>query len=735
MIKTSHVFVVIGPPGCGKSTAVHHIALQLHDEDNYDLIPAKFPNDITQYYHPERKQIFVFDDLCGKYTLEIQTVNAWEKLCCDIKSAISKDTVKILFTCRAYIFYHKKVKNLQIPWRQLDLLSPEYVLSNEEKDLIASIHLSKEQVEDLKQHQDLNQYECFPLLCQLCSSKGTCDVVNFFASPVDVIKADLCSIMESDDQTTIATLALFVVFNNSLNEQTLSPKNQELRDLLQQLSQILTTRHNLSVQIVKDHLYSLTNTYVAKTCNKFTLLHNKLFDIIASFFGERMVEFTIEYSHPEFIRDRFQFESINEHMEECIISIGENLEQDYFNRLYKDIENGYMNDVFSNRQLQFNSFRIKFIQSMKKHIESHDGLLCSDKTTLLMEVAKKGQTDVVELLIESGIDPNISDKYGRTAVYFAAEKGHVETVKLLVAKKCDLNISRNDYWHKDESPLYVAAANGHLDVLKLLYRNKQDCYRAIKEAFYCGKTPLHGAIEGNHAEIVTFFMENECDPNIINEDHESPLWLASGNGNREIVEILLNHGSKPNLHTKKNGPPLIIASWKGHTTVVQLLLLNGADPNMTNAKGCSPLFYAAHEGAIEIVRLLLQNNANINCQTKSKMTPLFIAAIKGRRDVVETLLLSGAHINLCNDNRESPLFVASKEGLLDIVKLLLYFHAKIDIENIDGETALSVADKYGFTEIENALSNHIGHSCKVLPKNRRNVDLRMTRGNACCTIS
>jgi Cdc6-like AAA superfamily ATPase len=57
--KSSHedIVTVIGSPGCGKTTAIHHVALRLNKEQLYDVVPAVYPSDIRDYYDPERKQV------------------------------------------------------------------------------------------------------------------------------------------------------------------------------------------------------------------------------------------------------------------------------------------------------------------------------------------------------------------------------------------------------------------------------------------------------------------------------------------------------------------------------------------------------------------------------------------------------------------------------------------------------------------------------------------------------
>jgi ABC-type phosphate transport system ATPase subunit len=40
MISEEDIVTVIGSPGCGKTTAIRHVALRLHKEQSYDIVPA-----------------------------------------------------------------------------------------------------------------------------------------------------------------------------------------------------------------------------------------------------------------------------------------------------------------------------------------------------------------------------------------------------------------------------------------------------------------------------------------------------------------------------------------------------------------------------------------------------------------------------------------------------------------------------------------------------------------------
>ncbi|XP_071178430.1 uncharacterized protein [Mytilus edulis] len=696
---TQNVIFVIGPSGCGKSTSVHYVALILQDQQNYDIIPAYFPTDITHYYNPVSQQIFVFDDLCGKHSIDVQTLNIWNKLSGDIQKILGQGKVKIFITCRSHIFHDKKFHRFNISAESINLMCDKYALNDEEKYLIAEKYLSSGQMQTLKEDKKLIQFDCFPLLCRLFLSKSTYDIVKFFSSPVEIIKDDLLSLMEEDDQTTIATLSLFVLYNNCIMEDDFALGNKTMKEILNHLSDVFLTSQNLSLAVVRNQIESLKNSYVKKTRNEYRVIHDKLFDILASFFGEHMNSLLLEFCPAEFIRDRYQFETIEDKMEECIIKVKNNLENQYLDRLYKDLVSGLGCIVFTNRQLQFESFRCKFIEYMQRRINLKETtFFCSGESPFL-DVVKKGHYDIAEMLLQFNFDVNVRDKMGRTPLYLAAEEGHTNIVKLLVAHDCDPHICRKDYWHKGETPIYIASSKGYLDIVKMLFKTKQDCYRCMQDDFFAGRTPLHEATNNNNLEIVKFFMNKTCDPNIINENNESPLWLASREGHFNMVKTLLDYKANPNLHTKKNGTPLSIASWHGWRNIVQILLEHKADPNIVNCKKCSPLFYAAREGQAEIVKHLLTYGAKVNALTQYRKSPLFIAARQGQLAVVEILLANKSDVNICNDDNESPLFVAAREDKVEVVKVLLRNGANPNIRTTTHKTALCIALEKKHNEI------------------------------------
>lgn len=71
---------------------------------------------------------------------------------------------------------------------------------------------------------------------------------------------------------------------------------------------------------------------------------------------------------------------------------------------------------------------------------------------------------IVEALITKGADVHAKNKYGVTALMYAADGGHAETVEMLLAKGADVNAKDNDGW----TALTFAAKKGYTKIVRLL---------------------------------------------------------------------------------------------------------------------------------------------------------------------------------------------------------------------------------------------------------------------------
>ncbi len=109
--------------------------------------------------------------------------------------------------------------------------------------------------------------------------------------------------------------------------------------------------------------------------------------------------------------------------------------------------------------------------------------------TAFLNRAETGDLIAVNLFLAAGMDPNVKDRYGGTALRYAAAKGHLEVVRTLLDKGADVNVQDIDGF----TPLRYAVYYGHTEVVHTLLAKGADVNIADK----WGWTPLMIAPHGN----------------------------------------------------------------------------------------------------------------------------------------------------------------------------------------------------------------------------------------------
>lgn len=89
---------------------------------------------------------------------------------------------------------------------------------------------------------------------------------------------------------------------------------------------------------------------------------------------------------------------------------------------------------------------------------------------------------VISHLLRKGANPQVRDTDGVTPLHYAVQVGAMQTVKMLIKYKVDMNVADNEGW----TPLHVAMQSRNRDIAKILLVNGADKYRKNKD----GKTPL-----------------------------------------------------------------------------------------------------------------------------------------------------------------------------------------------------------------------------------------------------
>ncbi|KAI0868926.1 ankyrin [Hypoxylon argillaceum] len=329
--------------------------------------------------------------------------------------------------------------------------------------------------------------------------------------------------------------------------------------------------------------------------------------------------------------------------------------------------------------------------------------------TLLSRAAKKGNKDLLLLLLDNGADISATDENGCTALHSAARVGHVKLVEELISRGIDIFTTDKT----GQTALHYAAKHDQIGVVQRLLESNADVRAKDKE----GRTPADEAAQREHESILNILLER------LGKGNEAERWLtdislyrAVNQADADNVRLLLGKGA--DVDAKIQFTPIIhIAITHESNDVLQLLLANGASTKEKDSFGRTPLHWAVYRGYSTGVQLLLDHNADIEATNADGATPLHIAAQEGSFLMVNKLLDNGARIDArdrrgCTkganvaakaDNGYTAMDEAARRGLLEVAQLLLEYGANVNHKHVG---SLSRIVRYGGKSVNGMTALH-----------------------------
>ena len=232
--------------------------------------------------------------------------------------------------------------------------------------------------------------------------------------------------------------------------------------------------------------------------------------------------------------------------------------------------------------------------------------------TDLIDAVRAGNVARVELLLDSGADPNKRSPYNGP-LHDAARMGSAELTTVLIQAGADVELSG----FGGVRPLHSVALAGQAKVVSILLKSgaKVDSHDNT------GRTPLLAFMSGNVGDVSTLIalLEGGADPNLLDGPVPyHPLDYAAMHGRADLADLLIAFGANMNAKDNLYGEtPLHQAIAAGefaprvHLDVVQLLIDRGADVNAKDRNGLTPLDhakrYAPNAGLLQL--LLVQAGA------------------------------------------------------------------------------------------------------------------------------
>lgn len=253
--------------------------------------------------------------------------------------------------------------------------------------------------------------------------------------------------------------------------------------------------------------------------------------------------------------------------------------------------------------------------------------------TPLHLAAKLGNQEIIQSLLDAGADVNATDKEGKSVLVYSVLAKKVETAKFLISNGADASI------RDDENRTALDYANA----LGLPYFIADVSIDNAGETDAYGNTYLHQSCFNGQSEVVKVVLgKGEVDINAVNNDGETPLFVAVSRDNIYVSELLLNAGALPDKSTNEGFAPIHAAALNSNERMVELLIKHGADINCRDIDGETALIIAAGKGMNNVVSELIEKGADVNCSDDAEHTALYYATENGFNEIVELLLMAGA---------------------------------------------------------------------------------------------
>ena len=274
---------------------------------------------------------------------------------------------------------------------------------------------------------------------------------------------------------------------------------------------------------------------------------------------------------------------------------------------------------------------------------------------------RNGKKNVVELFIKAGIDlESIHSKdYRKTPpLLTASRKGDIEILRMLIEAGADVNATSGD----GSSALADASLNGHAEAVKLLVEGGADLGKY-------GGSSLVWAVRKRHADIARYLLDKGVSARSGHGD--KALIAASEGGDTEMARLLIDKGADVNARDSSKYTALIRAAEKGRAETAEMLIDKGANINDADKFGFTALIRASQYGKADAARLLIDKGADVNAMNKKDESALVWAVKNGKADVARVLVEAGADVDAKDKSGHSALEWArlkKKDEIIGILK-------------------------------------------------------------------
>lgn len=176
--------------------------------------------------------------------------------------------------------------------------------------------------------------------------------------------------------------------------------------------------------------------------------------------------------------------------------------------------------------------------------------------------------DLLLFLVEKGADINCQRSMDGATLLLLAPDSQIKArslnvVNLLLDHGVNVNLANRD----GVTPLHNAVRKGWDEVAERMLKMGAEVTGVDGRS----QTALHLAAAAGNARIAEALLKAGADANAKDNRANTPLHLAAGSGQRPVCELLLRYGAKANVANQEGKMPFDIATERGHQNIIFLL--------------------------------------------------------------------------------------------------------------------------------------------------------------------